>query len=259
MRRLIVVVAVAMLFTGASGLSAGAGGQSFTVTPSSAAPGDEITFVGQCSPFDEVQYGIVGESIGFNLSNVLNAESDGSWTGTAVIPLEAVPGEPFEVGAECGGLLAVFQPFEVVGPDLGQISLVTTVGVDPDACASETEIAVPAGTTVYYCYTVTNDTDLTLDTHSLADDQLGDLFSDLAYDLAPGASVDTVAAGVEASAVIAETTTNTGTWTAAADVQGAAPVVFEAEAQATVTVTAEDAAVGSAAAEPVVAAPTFTG
>jgi hypothetical protein len=245
-------MAVAVLFTGVGGLSAGAGGQSFTVSPSSAAPGDEITFTGFCSPFDEVQFGIVGESIGFSLNNLVEAEADGSWTGTVVIPLEAVPGDPFEVGAECGGLLAVFQPFEVIGPDLGQIGLVKTVGTDPEGCATEHEIVVPVGTTVYYCYTVTNGTDYALGTHSLADDHLGQVFSGLAYDLAPGASVDTVAAGVEASAVIDESTTNTATWTATADEQSAAPVVFDADAQATVTVEAPTAA-------PADAAPTFTG
>jgi hypothetical protein len=175
--------------------------------------------------------------------------------GTVVVPLEAVPGDPFEVGAECGGLLAVFQPFEVVGPDLGQITLVKTVGTDPEACAPGAQLVVPAGTTVYYCYTVTNGTDLTLGAHSLADDQVGEVFSDLAYDLAPGASVDTVTAGVEVSAVIDTTTTNTGTWTATADGQSATPAVFEAEAQATVTVSA----VGPPPAAAADAAPTFAG
>jgi hypothetical protein len=252
MRRLTVVLALAILCTGATGLSAGAGGHSFAVSPSSAAPGEEITFVGTCSPFDEVQYGIVGESIGFSLNNIVSAAADGSWMGTVVVPLEAVPGDPFEVGAECGGLLAVFQPFEVVGPDLGQITLVKTVGTDPEACAPDAQLVIPAGTTVYYCYTVTNGTDFALGTHSLADDHLGQVFSSLAYDLAPGASVDTVAAGVEASAVIDESTTNTATWTATADEQSAAPVVFDADAQATVTVEAPAAA-------PADAAPTFTG
>jgi hypothetical protein len=254
MRRLTVVLALAILCTGATGLSAGAGGHSFAVSPSSAAPGEEITFVGTCSPFDEVQYGIVGESIGFSLNNIVSAAADGSWMGTVVVPLEAVPGDPFEVGAECGRLLAVFQPFEVVGPDLGQITLVKTVGTDPEACAPGAQLVVPAGTTVYYCYTVTNGTDLTLGAHSLADDQVGEVFSDLAYDLAPGASVDTVTAGVEVSAVIDTTTTNTGTWTATADGQSATPAVFEAEAQATVTVSA--AGPPAAAAD---AAPTFAG
>ena len=118
----------------------------------------------------------------------------------------------------------------------GRIVLVKTVGTDADECASEREIVVPRGTTVYYCYTVTNETELTLSVHSLVDDVLGTIFADLDYDLAPGASVDTVAAGLEVSATIEETTINGAVWTAEALVPGAAPVVFEADAGAVVTV-----------------------
>jgi hypothetical protein len=118
----------------------------------------------------------------------------------------------------------------------GRIVLVKTVGTAAAECASEREIVVPRGTTVYYCYTVTNETELTLSVHSLVDDRLGTIFTDLGYDLAPGASVDTVAAGLEVSATVEETTINGAVWTAEALVPGATPIVFEADAGAVVTV-----------------------
>ena len=80
------------------------------------------------------------------------------------------------------------------------------------------------------------------------DDQLGDLLTDAAQDLAPGASASSVALGVEASAALTATTTNTATWTAT-NQQG---VPYTATASATVTVTAEPAVAAEAA-------PNFTG
>ncbi len=91
---------------------------------------------------------------------------------------------------------------------------------------------MPAGTTVYYCYTVTNTGDVTLNLHNLVDDKLGTIFSGLAYALAPGTSVNTVAAGLSIPAVINTTTTNVATWTAYNT--GGASV----QATATATVTA---------------------
>ena len=113
------------------------------------------------------------------------------------------------------------------------IDLVKTVGTDPDSCATgSTLTGVPAGTTVYYCYTVTNTGAVDIATHDLVDDQLGTLLSGFAFNLSPGASFDTVTAGLEASAVIDTTTVNTATWTGTT-VENA---VTTAEASATVTV-----------------------
>ncbi|MEZ4645792.1 MAG: hypothetical protein R3E31_24235 [Chloroflexota bacterium] len=61
-------------------------------------------------------------------------------------------------------------------------------------CATTDTIEVEAGTVVYYCYTVTNTGNVTLSFHDLEDDVLGTILDGYAYDLAPGASVDTVAA-----------------------------------------------------------------
>ena len=256
MRRIIAAVFVLGLVTAGWLPSASAGGSTFTVTPNPAMPGDTITWEGFCGPGEQVQYGW-GPADDFSLNLEAVADDAGFWTGQATIPTDAVPGDGYEVGQECGGRLGQFQPFEIVAAPAQGIVLLKTVGTDPATCASEREIIVTAGTTVYYCYTVTNNTDVVLDTHTLVDDKLGTLFSDLTYDLAPGASVDTVTAGVVASAVIEATTINGATWTASASPAGAAPVVFEADAGAVVTVST--ATTMAPVAGGVAATPTFTG
>ncbi|MFZ2361492.1 MAG: ExeM/NucH family extracellular endonuclease, partial [Anaerolineae bacterium] len=113
------------------------------------------------------------------------------------------------------------------------ILVTKTVGVTPGVCATTDAIAVPAGTTVYYCYTVANTGNLTLNLHDLADSELGTILSGLAYALTPGGSIDTVAAGLTITATINATTVNTATWTA----YNAGPIdVVTATATATVTV-----------------------
>ncbi len=94
------------------------------------------------------------------------------------------------------------------------IAMTKTVGTEPDVCAATNSIEVGAGTAVYYCYTVTNTGATPLPLHDLVDDQLGVIFNGLAYDLQPGASVDTVTAGLTISQVMTTTTTNAATWTA---------------------------------------------
>ncbi|MBX3059499.1 MAG: proprotein convertase P-domain-containing protein [Anaerolineae bacterium] len=115
------------------------------------------------------------------------------------------------------------------------ITLVKTVGTTPGVCATTTSITVESGTTVYYCYTVTNIGNVALGLHDLADDELGTLLNALPFNLLPGASVDTVAAGLTFTATITADTTNTATWTA----YNAGPSdVATATASATVTVAA---------------------
>lgn len=116
-------------------------------------------------------------------------------------------------------------------PVAPSISLVKTVGTDPTpgACPLTTQITVPAGTTVYYCYSVTNTGDVALTTHDLVDSELGPLLSGLAFNLVPGAS----AFLADQAAVIDTTTTNTATWTAYT------PGVAEAFAEASATVEVE--------------------
>ncbi|MCZ7650168.1 MAG: hypothetical protein M5U13_02975 [Thermoanaerobaculia bacterium] len=116
-------------------------------------------------------------------------------------------------------------------PAAPAISLVKTVGTDPTpgACPPTTQITVPAGTTVYYCYSVTNTGDVAFTTHDLVDSELGPLLTGFAYNLVPGAS----AFLPDQAAVIQTTTTNTATWTATA------PGVGQATAEASATVEVE--------------------
>ncbi len=89
------------------------------------------------------------------------------------------------------------------------ILLTKTVGTEPAACATTGEITVSSGTTVTYCYEVENTGDQSFDTHTLDDDVLGTLFTNLPMTLDPGASFS-----VTETAQILETTVNTATWTA---------------------------------------------
>ncbi|MCB8916394.1 MAG: hypothetical protein H6666_00590 [Ardenticatenaceae bacterium] len=98
---------------------------------------------------------------------------------------------------------------------VASIALTKTVGLDPMTCATTSNLVVgQPSTVVYYCYTVSNTGNVTLTVHDLLDDQLGTIFTGFAYDLAPGASVDTVAAGLTISTTVTGTVTNVGTWTA---------------------------------------------
>jgi subtilisin-like proprotein convertase family protein len=94
------------------------------------------------------------------------------------------------------------------------IGLAATVGTTSGVCAGNDTITVAPGTAVYYCYTVTNSGDITLPLHTLGDTLAGTILSNFPFALGPGDSVDTVAAGLEISATLNTTTTNTGSWTA---------------------------------------------
>lgn len=96
-----------------------------------------------------------------------------------------------------------------VGEGLAEITLSKTVGTDPGVCATTDQIAVPNGTTVYYCFEVTNIGGVSLGLHDLVDSHLGTILDDFAYALAPGASVFLVVPDVADATV-----TNTATWTA---------------------------------------------
>lgn len=126
----------------------------------------------------------------------------------------------FTVTADVSGLpedewaFAEIQLTETTDVPEASIDLAKTVGTDPGACATTDMLSVAAGTTVYYCYEVTNTGEITLPLHDLMDSELGSVLSGFAFDLAPGASVDSVAAGLTVSATIDATTVNTATWTA---------------------------------------------
>ena len=113
------------------------------------------------------------------------------------------------------------------------ISLVKTVGTSPDECATASSITVSAGTRVYYCYTVTNEGNVTFYAHNLSDDQLGTLFTGHDHILNPDSSLNTVDAGLPISSVINATTVNEGTWRA----YNTGGIEATAKATATVSVT----------------------
>ncbi|OQY47343.1 MAG: hypothetical protein B6242_05205 [Anaerolineaceae bacterium 4572_78] len=101
---------------------------------------------------------------------------------------------------------------EVPAVLIPDINLVKTVGTDPSACGTETFIEVDAGTMVTYCYTVENIGDSILTSHTLVDNQLGALFTDKAFDLAPDETYV-----YTATAVIDDFTVNMATWFASDD------------------------------------------
>ncbi len=56
---------------------------------------------------------------------------------------------------------------------LQPLTLTKTVGLDPASCAAAKGISVVKGTTVYYCYTITNNDVVSYTMHSLEDSVLG--------------------------------------------------------------------------------------
>jgi hypothetical protein len=135
-------------------------------------------------------------------------------------PLSAFDGMSFDgtwtisVRDSAGGDTGVLQQWCLV-PTLAStapapaISLAKTVGTDSATCASGDSLAVAYGTEVTYCYTATNTGNITLTTHTLTDTHLGTLLSNFSYSLAPGAS-----AFITESAIMTQTTVNTGFWMA---------------------------------------------
>ena len=140
-------------------------------------------------------------------------DSTGLATGTYSANLCVESNDPDPGPGNGTGLVVVPVVLDVTGTANPAISLAKTVGTVNGVCATTDAITVSPGTTVYYCYEVTNIGNVELTTHDLADDQVGTIFSGTAYVLAPGASVNTVTLGVTVSAVINTTTTNTATWT----------------------------------------------
>lgn len=126
--------------------------------------------------------------------------------GAAVISRPATPQRPIELRpttSEAAG------DYEVLGT--AAITLSKTVGtnLDPNDCAVDETISVPAGTTVQYCYFVTNTGTEVLNFHTLVDDQLGVLFQDFPFVLNVGAS-----AFATVQVQIDDTVTNNATWSA---------------------------------------------
>ncbi|MBX3015097.1 MAG: M4 family metallopeptidase [Caldilineaceae bacterium] len=93
-----------------------------------------------------------------------------------------------------------------------ELTLVKSVGIEgiQPTCPETETLFVPVGTTVRYCYTVTNHGSYPLRQHHLADDQLGVLLHEVTFPLAPGASYSTTI-----TTTLTISTTNVATWTSA--------------------------------------------
>lgn len=89
----------------------------------------------------------------------------------------------------------------------GGIIMTKTVGTDPAVCATTDQITVMAGTEVYYCYSVSNNSTLTFTYHTIEDSDLGIVLNQLPYTLTPGASTF-----ITVSAMPSESVSNTATW-----------------------------------------------
>lgn len=85
------------------------------------------------------------------------------------------------IGSE--GLSGIF-----FGSPGDEITLELTVGTNPHSCATTDNITVLPNTEVTYCYRLTNNTPLTLTTHTLTDTVFGVLLEQDEYELGPGAS-----------------------------------------------------------------------
>ena len=95
--------------------------------------------------------------------------------------------------------------------EINPLTLQKTVGIDPAKCAAASHIVVTQGTTVFYCYTITNNGTMTFTTHALTDSVLGPITLPNGgnFDLPPGSSKF-----VTASLQINANTVNVATWTA---------------------------------------------
>ena len=178
-------------------------------------------------------HNLVDSELGALLSDFVYALEPGTSafiTETAVIHVTTVNTATWTAEAATGGLSATATASATV--TVASIEIVKTVGLVDGVCAADSSIGVAAGTTVYYCYTITNTGDVTLNLHDLDDDVLGTILSGFNFALAPGASVNTVAAGLSIPYVANASVTNTATWTA----YNANGPAVEATASATVTV-----------------------
>ena len=90
-----------------------------------------------------------------------------------------------------------------------RLELDVTVGLVPDECGVEREIAILANTEVTFCYTVTNNTDGQLTQHDLEDSEFGTILDGFAFGLDSGESTS-----VTESAFVFESRLAVAEWTA---------------------------------------------
>jgi len=108
---------------------------------------------------------------------------------------------------------------------------VSIEGIKP-RCTAPDEIKAPVGTTIIYCYTVRNNGAQPATNHTLVDSHLGQLLTNHAHTVAPGATYSTTF-----TQTLTVTTTNVATWTASMAPTTAvaqSPQVISAQKSATV-------------------------
>jgi hypothetical protein len=94
----------------------------------------------------------------------------------------------------CFGITADSLSFAIVGHvNTGGGGISLTVGMaedngDPNQCGTSTNLSATAGDSINFCYTVTNNSGVTLNYQTLGDDVDGNFFTNLNQSIAPGAS-----------------------------------------------------------------------
>lgn len=130
----------------------------------------------------------------------------------------------------------------IVVKPAARVDLRKTVSIDgiEPRCAAVTEIRAPRGTTLVYCYTVTNSGETPFLYHALSDSHLGALLQDELHLLLPGSTYS-----VEFTQTLQISTTNVATWTVATSpTTGAASRTAQVQAgqqtAATVIISSDD-------------------
>ena len=108
-----------------------------------------------------------------------------------------------------GGLPASASDTATVNMVVPSLALTKTVGLDPNSCATTTQLTLDAPAPVTYCYQVANTGLITLSLHTLTDDKLGSILTSFSYPLAPAASVF-----LTQTVTLTDTVTNTAEWSA---------------------------------------------
>ncbi|MGB4966075.1 MAG: choice-of-anchor D domain-containing protein, partial [Microgenomates group bacterium] len=186
--------------------------------------GDTADFTVAIQPTSPIPSGSPSE-----FAITFNPTTTGLRTATVTISNNDSNENPYNFTIQGTGTAATSTPTPMPSPS---ITMVKTVGTTPGVCSGTTSITVPAGTTVYYCYAVTNTGNVAFGLHNLSDNILGTIFTGLNFNLTPGNSVNTVQAGLSIPFVANATTTNIGSWLAYN--QPGAQAAFQASATVTV-------------------------